>query len=105
MSVDPITLGVILAMAVVTYLTRVAGIVTARFAARMQSGRMAAALEALPPAVFISIIAPTVLLSDWPEAVAAGVTILASIRLPMLAAIAAGMGTVVALRHVAAAFA
>jgi len=105
MSVDPVTLGIIVAMAALTYLTRIAGIVAARFAARARSGRAAAAFEALPPAVFVSIIAPTVLLSGWPEAAAAAVTALASTRLPMLAAIAAGIGAVIAFRYAATALA
>jgi uncharacterized membrane protein len=79
MSLDPATLVAILAMAVVTYLTRIAGIfVAGRLALR---GRAKAAFDAIPPAVLLTAIAAT--------------------RLPLLATIATGVFAVVALRALA----
>ena len=77
MTVDPATLAAILAMAVVTYATRVAGFfIAGRLVLR---GRARAAFDAIPPAVLVAVIAPTALTTGWPETVAALVTILAAI--------------------------
>ncbi|HEX7126293.1 MAG TPA: AzlD domain-containing protein [Thermodesulfobacteriota bacterium] len=99
MSVDPATLATIVAMAVVTYLTRIAGLfVAGRLALR---GRARAAFDAIPPAVLVAVIAPTALATGWPETAAALVTAAAATRLPLLATIAVGVAAVVALRAVA----
>ncbi len=99
MTLDPTTLAAILAMAVVTYATRIAGFfVAGRLALR---GRAKAAFDAIPPAVLVAVIAPTALTTGWPETAAAGVTILAAMRLPLLATVAIGVVTVVALRALA----
>lgn len=99
MSVDPATLAAILAMAAVTYLTRVAGFFLAsRMALR---GRSKAAFDAIPAAVLVAVIAPTALATGWPETVAAAVSILAATRLPLLATVAVGVLSVVALRAIA----
>lgn len=99
MTVDPATLATIVGMAVVTYATRAAGLVLVdRLALK---GRAAAAFDAIPPAVLTAVIAPGVLLASWPEALAAAVTALAATRLPLIATIAIGTATVVALRSVA----
>jgi uncharacterized membrane protein len=96
MSLDPMTLAAILAMAAVTYATRVAGLA---LAGRMNlSGRAKAAFDAIPPAVLTSVIAPTALATGWPETLAAAITALAATRLPLLATIAVGVAAVVALR-------
>jgi uncharacterized membrane protein len=56
MSLDQATLVAILAMAGITYLTRIAGIfVAGRLALR---GRAKAAFDAIPPAVLFAVIAP-----------------------------------------------
>ena len=81
MSLDWSTLLVILGMAGATYMTRVLGY---WMIARMTlKGRLAAALEAVPGAVLMAVIAPTLLLA-W--------------RLPILAAVVGGVASVVALR-------
>lgn len=98
MTVDPTTLAAILAMAVVTYLTRIAGIFVA---GRLTlQGRAKAAFEAIPPAVLVAVIAPTALATGWPETLAALVTAVAAMRLPLLATIAVGVVTVVILRGI-----
>jgi uncharacterized membrane protein len=99
MSLDQATLVAILAMAVITYLTRIAGIfVAGRLALR---GRAKAAFDAIPPAVLVAVIAPMALAMGWRETVAALVTAIAATRLPLLATIATGVLAVVALRALA----
>ena len=98
MSVDPTTLWAILAMAVVTYITRIAGpFVADRL---VLTGRAKAAFDAIPPAVLVAVIAPTALTTGWAEAIAAAITAVAAFRLPLLATIAVGVASVVLLRNV-----
>jgi uncharacterized membrane protein len=95
-TVDPTTLAAILAMAAVTYFTRIAGLFVAeRLVLR---GRAKAAFDAIPPAVLVAVIAPTALTTGWPETIAAGITAVAATRLPLLGTIAVGVGAVVILR-------
>lgn len=99
MTVQATTLAAILAMAFVTYLTRIAGIFVAE---RLKlKGRIKAAFDAIPPAVLVAVIAPSMLATGWPETLAALVTAFAATRLPLLATIAVGVITVVALRAIA----
>jgi uncharacterized membrane protein len=99
MTVHATTFIAILAMAIVTYLTRIAGIFVAD---RLRlKGRVKAAFDAIPPAVLVAVIAPTMLATGWPETVAALVTAFAATRLPLLATIAVGVIAVVALRAIA----
>ena len=99
MSLDATTLAAIVAMAVVTYATRVAGLV---FADRLVlKGRGKAAFEAIPPAVLVAVIAPMALATGWRETVAAAITAVAATRLPLLATIAVGVAAIVLLRRFA----
>jgi uncharacterized membrane protein len=99
MSLDPATLVAILAMAVITYLTRIAGLfVAGRLALR---GRAKAGFDAIPPAVLVAVIAPMALATGWRETLAALFTAIAATRLPLLATIATGVLAVVALRALA----
>ncbi|AZO76416.1 MULTISPECIES: AzlD domain-containing protein [unclassified Bosea (in: a-proteobacteria)] len=99
MTVDPINLAAFLGMALVTYLTRIAGLA---LVGRLNlSPRAQAAFDAIPPAVLIAVIAPSALATGWPETVAALVSGLAATRLPLLGVVAVGVATVVALRMVA----
>ena len=83
-------------MAGVTYLTRIAGLF---FAHRLDlSPRAKAGLDALPPAVLTAVIAPTALATGPAETIAAAITALAALRLPLLVVIAVGVVSVVALR-------
>ena len=96
MRVDPAILLTIVAMAVITYGTRTAGLILAkRLALR---GRAKAAFDAIPPAVLIAVIAPTALATGWAETAAAAITMVAALRLPLLATIAVGVVAVVVLR-------
>ncbi|MDQ0471617.1 AzlD family protein [Labrys wisconsinensis] len=96
MTIDPITLAAILAMAIITYATRIAGIFLAGHL--VLTGRTKAAFEAIPPAVLVAVIAPVALASGRAETLAALVTALAATRLPLLATIVVGVASVVALR-------
>ena len=98
MTLDPTTLAAILAMAAVTYLTRIAGLFVAD--RLVLTGRAKAAFDAIPPAVLVAVIAPTALTTDWPETIAAAITMAAAARLPLLATVAVGVASVVALRAV-----
>jgi uncharacterized membrane protein len=96
MNVDPATLAAIVAMALVTYATRVAGLFVA---GRLNLGKRAqAAFDAIPPAVLIAVIAPTALATGWPETFAALIAAAVATRVPLLATIAIGVIAVVALR-------
>lgn len=88
---------IIAGMAIVTAATRYAGYL---LLGRVRLGeRSADALRAVPASVLTAIIAPTVLATGIAESVAALVTIAVVWRFPQLAAIVAGVVTVVALRH------
>jgi uncharacterized membrane protein len=97
MTLDPSTLAAILAMAVVTYFTRIAGLFVAD--RLVLTGRAKAAFDAIPPAVLVAVIAPTALTTGWPETIAAAITMLAATRLPLLGTIALGVAAVVLLRN------
>ncbi len=96
MTLDPTTFAAILAMAAVTYLTRIAGLFVAD--RLVLTGRAKAAFDAIPPAVLMAVIAPTALATGWRETLAAAVTMIAATRLPLLGTIAVGVAAVVALR-------
>ncbi|KAB0267016.1 AzlD family protein [Microvirga brassicacearum] len=98
MNVDPTTLLAILAMAVATYVTRIAGLFVAD--RLVLSGRAQAAFNAIPPAVLVAVIAPTALTTGWAEAIATLITALVATRLPLLATILVGVVSVVLLRAV-----
>ncbi|MGI9416131.1 MAG: AzlD domain-containing protein [Hyphomicrobiales bacterium] len=96
MTIDPATALAIAAMAIVTLATWVAGLWLVRFFTF--EGRNAAALEAVPAAVLMSVIAPMVFLTGPAETLAAALTLIAAFRLPLMAAVAIGVGAVVLLR-------
>ncbi|WEX78477.1 AzlD domain-containing protein [Sinorhizobium numidicum] len=89
MTLDPNAFLAIMAMATATVLTRVAGLVLIRFVAIGPQQKRA--LEAIPPAVLMAVIAPTALATGPAESLAALATALAATRLPLLAAVAAGV--------------
>ncbi|MGR6466141.1 AzlD domain-containing protein [Rhizobium sp. PAMB 3182] len=96
MTLDPATLLAILAMAAATIATRIAGLVLYRFVTL--GPRQTQAMQAIPPAVLMAVIAPTALATGPAETIAAAVTALAATRLPLLAAAGLGVVTVAALR-------
>jgi uncharacterized membrane protein len=96
---EPLTLFTILAMGAVTYLTRMGGDLLMRGRTTL-SPRMTAALNAVPAAVLTAVIAPSVLTAGLAEAIAGAITLVAAFRLPLLATVAVGLGTVVAMRSI-----
>jgi uncharacterized membrane protein len=96
LTLDPLAFVAILAMALTTYATRIAGLFVTLH--RAPSPRAQAALDAIPPAVLIAVVAPTMLATGWPETIAAALTALAATRLPLVATVAFGAACVVALR-------
>lgn len=99
MSIDIPTAATILAMAVVTYLTRISGLA---LKGRLNvSPRAQAALDAIPPAVLVAVIAPSLLATGWQETAASVVTIAAATRLPLIATVGIGVATIVLLRQLA----
>ena len=95
MTFDPVNLAAILAMGIVTYLTRIAGFLIADRLPK--SGPVRVALDALPPAVLVAVVAPIVL-SGSIEAVAGLATLLLAFRLPLIGVVVAGVGLVALLR-------
>ncbi|MFC0809394.1 AzlD family protein [Ensifer sp. P24N7] len=96
MTLDPHTLLAILAMAVATVLTRIGGLVLIRFVTI--GPKQKRALEAIPPAVLMAVIAPTALVTGPAETLATLATALVATRLPLLAAVAAGVIVVAVVR-------
>jgi uncharacterized membrane protein len=93
---DPLSLLTILGMGVVTYITRIGGDLLMRN--RTLGPRMTAALNAVPPAVLMAVIAPSVLSAGLAEAIAGVITLIAAFRLPLLATMMVGVGAVVLAR-------
>ena len=97
MSADPMAVLLILALAVATYGTRVAGhLILSRF--ERLDPRVEAALDAVPAAVITALVAPAVLATGVADTIAAGVTILAALRLPVIPTLIVGAVTVSILR-------
>jgi uncharacterized membrane protein len=97
MTIDPMNFAAILAMGALTYLTRLLGFLIAD---RLpQSGPVRVGLDALPPAVLTAVIAPVVV-SGPVEAIAAAVTLVLALRLPLIAVVAVGVGLVALMRFV-----
>ena len=97
MSLDPQTLAAILAMAGITYATRVAGLFLAGHL--RLAGRAKAAFDAIPAAVLTAVIAPMALATGPAETAAALVTVIAATRLPLIATIAVGVAAIVLFRQ------
>lgn len=88
-------------MGLATYATRVSGFYLLR--GLNVSGRFKAALDALPPAVLMAVIAPVILTTGIAETIAAAITAIAAyFRLPLAVSILIGIASVVALRAVLA---
>lgn len=99
MSVDMLTLLAIAGMAIATYATRVAGLFLMQLVS--VKGRTKAAFDALPPAILMAVIAPTILATGIAETLAAIITAVAAVlRAPMILTIVIGVASVVFLRWV-----
>jgi uncharacterized membrane protein len=91
------TVLTIMAMAIATYATRIGGVLLGAYLPR--TGWVKQALDALPAAVLTALIAPAVT-AGTPEMMAGGITVLAALRLPMVAAIGIGIASAALLRGV-----
>ena len=88
----------ILAMAAATYATRTAGLWVVSYL--RPTPVLTAALDAVPVAILTAVIVPAIARGGLPDMLAAAVTLLAAFRLPLLATVAVGVVSVVALRAV-----
>ncbi|WP_370678027.1 AzlD family protein [Pleomorphomonas sp. PLEO] len=95
MTIDPVNFAAILAMGVLTYMTRILGFLIADRLPK--SGPVRVALDALPPAVLVAVIAPIVM-SGPIEAVAGLAVLVLALRLPLIATVVAGVATAALLR-------
>lgn len=91
-----ITLATIIAMAAVTYLTRVGGYLLLRN--RQLGPRAAATLAVAPGCVLISVIAPFFVADRPADLMALGLTLVAATRLPILPTIGVAVASAAALR-------
>ncbi|MBV6670064.1 AzlD family protein [Xanthomonas euvesicatoria pv. alangii] len=92
------TLLTVVLMAVVTYLTRVAGYIALRN--RTLSERAVKVMEAAPGCVLISVIAPH-FVSDRPaDLIALAITLVTATRLSLLPTVVIGVAAAGLLRHV-----
>jgi uncharacterized membrane protein len=97
MTVHLTTLLAIIGMGLATYATRISGLLLMRGV--VVKGRLKAALDAVPPAVLMAVITPTVFMTGTAEALAAVATAIAAfLRLPLLATILVGVVSVVLFR-------
>jgi len=94
--IDPMTVLAILAMAGVTYLTRVGGYVVLKN--RALSPRATAVMEAAPGCVLISVIAPDFVSKNPADLAALAITLLAATRLSMLPTVVIGVASAGMLR-------
>jgi uncharacterized membrane protein len=96
-SIDLHTLLLILLMGLATYTTRIAGYWLLR--GRKVQGRTKAALDAVPAAILMAVIAPTVFMQGPAEMLAGALTLASALlRLPLLVTILVGMASVVLFR-------
>lgn len=96
MTVDLATFVAILAMAAATVITRLSGLVLIRHVSLEGSRRKA--IESIPPAVLMAVVAPTAFATGIAETMACAVTAFAALRLPMLVSVALGVASVAILR-------
>ena len=97
MGLEPTILLAILLMALATYATRAGGLwIANRFELSERAG---AWLDAIPGAILVSLVAPTVLLGGPAEALAAVAVVLVALKTGSLpAAMVTGVGAVLVLR-------
>jgi uncharacterized membrane protein len=96
-NVDVITLLAIIGMGLATYATRISGLLLMRGV--VVTGRLKAALDAVPPAVLMAVITPTVFMTGVAEMLAAVATAIAAfLRLPLLVTILVGVVSVMLFR-------
>ncbi|USX06786.1 AzlD family protein [Paraburkholderia fungorum] len=93
------TVLTIIAMALVTYGTRISGYLLLRN--RVLSAKALAVMEAAPGCVLISVIAPSFASKNPADLASLAVTLLAATRLPILATVTVGIASAALFRHLA----
>lgn len=96
----PDTYVLILLCALVTYAVRSGGYLLMRYFGTVNH-RVEAGLNAVPIAVLSALVAPTVVVGQWPDAIAVALVCLLSMRISMLPAIALGVLALVVMRQLA----
>lgn len=94
--VHPAALLTIALMALVTYATRILGY--AALANRTLSARTKAVLNAAPACVLLAVISPAFVTPRLADLLALAVTVLAAIRLPMIATVGVAIAASATLR-------
>jgi uncharacterized membrane protein len=97
MIIHSTTFLTIVAMATMTYLTRIAGYVALRN--RVLGPRATAVMEAVPGCVLISVIAPAFVSTRAADLAALAVTLFAATRLSLLPTVLVGVAAAGLLRH------
>lgn len=95
--IDTAMVITVILMGCVTYLTRIVGYLALRN--RTLSPRMRTILEAVPGCVLISVIAPYFATTDPVDLAALGITLIASVKLRFLPAIAISIASAGLLRY------
>ena len=88
------TVLAIAGMAIATYITRIAGLFLMRF--MKVEGRAKTALDAMPPAILMAVVAPVAFATGPAETAATVITVLAALRLPLIVAVIIGVVSVAA---------
>lgn len=97
MTGDWMAYGLIITLGLVTYATRIGGhLVLSRFG--RLNARLEAALDSVPAAVMTAIVAPMALATGPLETIAAGIAVVAALRLSMHAALVLSVGSLVVMR-------
>ena len=96
--IDSANLLTIVAMASVTYFTRIGGYILLRN--RQLRPRAMAVMDAAPGCVLISVIAPNFVSSNPADLIALALTVAAATRLPLLPTVLIGVISAGLLRHV-----
>ena len=96
--IDSANLLTIVAMASVTYITRIGGYILLRN--RQLSPRAMAVMDAAPGCVLISVIAPNFVSSNPADLIALALTVAAATRLSLLPTVLIGVISAGLLRHV-----
>jgi len=96
MSVEMSNLLAIVGMALATWATRLAGLGLLGLVGRNRV--LESALDAVPVAVLTAVKAPSIVNGGPATTIAAAVTVIAAIRLPLLATVVIGVASVVVLR-------
>jgi len=89
--------GLIVMLGLVTYAMRIGGHLTLSRFGRLHA-RLEAALDAVPAAVMTAIVAPMALVTGPLESIAAGIAVVAALRLSMHAALVLSVGSLVVMR-------